>query len=452
MYRDNDDKDKKEETSDKEEKVTPDIIYASGDIDDQSTRREFYEDESTFTKAPVKSEFSRESEDRSREDTNTTTNKRRRSTGGGSGGNGARTKGGRLSYFIVALVAAIIGGLVSQVLAPYIFKDSGLPEMHNTNRPEYTINPSDDITSVSAVAKSNMSSVVGITTVEVQQFFFSLQEVEGVGSGVIVDPNGYILTNSHVVGDGRAKSLHVIFEDGEKVEGEVLWNDRSLDLAMVKVDKKGLPVAKLGDSDALQVGELAVAIGNPLGLDFQRSVTAGVISGLNRTIEVNEIVMENLIQTDASINRGNSGGPLLNSKGEVIGINTVKVSSGEGLGFSIPINSIKPIISEVTTTGTHKTVVLGVTGVGVEEYQATLGIKLSTDKGIILVEVVSGGPAHKAGLTASDIITAVDGREINSMSDLKATLYKYKKGDKASFDVIRNGEKKKIEVTFSATK
>lgn len=420
--------------------------------ENNSTRREFYQDESTLIRQKGEQENSERERDFNSGEIKSQDNFHRGSDNKSSGnGGGGKTKSGKISYIIIALIAAIIGGLVSQVLAPYVFKNSGIPEINGGPSHEYIINPSDDITSVAAVAKSNMSSVVGITTVEVQQFFFSLQEVEGVGSGVIVDSDGYILTNSHVVGDGRAKSLNVIFEDGEKVDGKVLWNDRGLDLAIVKVDKKGLPAAKLGDSDALQVGELAVAIGNPLGLDFQRSVTAGVVSGLHRTIEVNDIVMENLIQTDASINRGNSGGPLLNSKGEVIGINTVKVSSGEGLGFSIPIDSIKPIISEVTSQGTYKTVVLGVSGVGVKEYQATLGVELSTDKGIILVEVDSDGPAHKSGLLASDIVTAVDGREINSMADLKAVLYKYKKGDKAIFDIMRNGESQKIEVTFSVT-
>ncbi len=401
---------------------------------EESTKREFYPDESTLMGENSIKQLSENNDEREK------IPKKRK-----------KNKGGKISYFLVALVAAIIGGLVSQIIGPYVFTNSGLNQIDRGINQEYTIHPSDDITSVAAVAKSNMSSVVGITTVEVQQYFFSLQEVEGVGSGVIVDSDGYILTNSHVVGDGRAKSLNVIFEDGEKVEGKVLWNDRSVDLAMVKVDKTGLPAAKLGDSDSLEVGELAVAIGNPLGLDFQRSVTAGVVSGLNRTIEVNDIVMEDLIQTDASINRGNSGGPLLNSRGEVIGINTVKVSSGEGLGFSIPINLIKPIISEVVSKGTHKAVLLGVSGVGVKEYQATLGIQLSTDQGIILVEVISDGPAHQAGLRAADIVKAVDDREINSMSDLKAVLYKYKKGDKAIFEIIRDGKEEKIEVHFTQT-
>ncbi len=175
---------------------------------------------------------------------------------------------------------------------------------------EIEINPADDITTVSAVAKKSMGSVVGITTVVIQRELLWERPQEGVGSGVIVDSNGYILTNSHVIGDGKAKSINVLFENGDKVEGRVLWYDPALDLAVVKADVRNVQAADLGDSDSLEVGELAIAIGNPLGLDFQRSVTSGVISGLHRSIRVDQFnIIEDLIQTDASINPGNSGGP-----------------------------------------------------------------------------------------------------------------------------------------------
>ncbi len=300
-----------------------------------------------------------------------------------------------------------------------------------------------------------MGSVVGITTVQVQRELFWEREIPGVGSGIIINPNGYILTNSHVVGDGKAKDINVLFENGDKMPGKVLWNDAALDLAIVKVEATGLASADLGDSESLEVGQLAVAIGNPLGLDFQRTVTSGVISGLNRSIKVDQYnVIEDLIQTDASINPGNSGGPLLNSKGEVIGINTVKIRSqvGEGLGFAIPINVAKPIIDGVIKEGDFKTVYLGIGGYEVEEYERSLGVDLSIDKGVIIVEIYPNSPADKGGLRAGDVIINIDNQEVENMNQLKKILYKYKKGDKSVLTVIRNGKQIPIEIKFTNLK
>lgn len=364
-----------------------------------------------------------------------------------------KKRGGFLSYIAVALIAAIIGGVLSPYIGSRLYGNI-LPYPEDT---QYTaspvvINPEDDYTTVSAVAKKAMSSVVGITTIEeVQQnYWFAPQMVEGVGTGVIVNSNGYILTNSHVVRDGAAKSIQVLLENGEKVDAKLLWNEPELDLAMVKVDKTGLPVAELGDSDNLTVGEAAIAIGNPLGLEFQRSVTSGIISGLNRSIRVNEnVVIQDLIQTDASINNGNSGGPLLNSKGEVIGINTAKIKSAEGLGFSIPINEAKVIIDQVIEHGEFETVFLGISGVSVEDYEKRLGVEVDADEGVILVQVSKDTPADNAGLLNGDVVTKIDDVEIDNMMKLKKSLYRYKKGDKASLTVIRNNEKKQIEVEFT---
>ena len=169
-------------------------------------------------------------------------------------------------------------------------------------------------------------------------------ESTGVGTGIIVDSNGYILTNSHVISDGQAKTVNVLFSDGSTIDGEVYWYDSQLDLAIVKVNKTGLTAAELGDSDKVQIGDISIAIGNPYGLDLAGTVTQGIISGLDRTIETEQGTMTGLLQTDASINSGNSGGPLLNQNGQVIGVNTAKASQGEGLGFAIPINTAKPIV------------------------------------------------------------------------------------------------------------
>ena len=351
----------------------------------------------------------------------------------------------------VVLLISFMGGFAGAYMGNSYFSNQDSTNQYVSD--PITINPNDSITAVSAVAKKSMSSVVGITTVETQEFWFSQQDVSGVGSGVIVHEDGYILTNSHVVADGEAKEITVKFEDGEQTEGEVLWNDQFLDLAVVKVDRTNLPVAILGDSDSLVVGELAVAIGNPLGLEFERTVTSGVISGLNRSVRVDASnVIEDLIQTDASINPGNSGGPLLNGNGEVIGINTAKMKTAEGLGFAIPINLTKPIIEEIIQTGTHQTVMLGITGVSLEEYEARLGIDLEPEAGVVVIEVQPGSTAQEAGILPGDVITRIDEREISNMGQLRRALYKYGKGDKAELDIIRNGEKQTLLPEFRDTK
>lgn len=350
-------------------------------------------------------------------------------------------KGSLISYIIIALVASIIGGSISAYA--FINLDSPIAEATPIN-----INTNDDISAVSAVADVAMDSVVGITTTQTRLTFFGEQDVSGSGSGVIIDKEGFILTNSHVVANGETKEINVLLNEEEQAPAELLWNDSILDLAILKVDKTNLPVASLGDSDDLQIGELAVAIGNPLGLDFQRTVTSGVISGLNRTITVDNNVIENLIQTDASINPGNSGGPLLNSKGEVIGINTAKIQTGEGLGFSIPINDIKRIAEEVIATGEYSNVALGVKAATLENYERILGIDLSAEHGVVVVEIQAGTPAENAGVKVGDVITNIGEKEVHNMNDLKRALYDYNKGEKVELSIIRNTEEMKIELEF----
>ena len=315
-----------------------------------------------------------------------------------------------------------------------------------------TINTNDSINTVSAVVKKNIKSVVGITTLATSQanIFSQPQDVSGVGSGVIVSSDGYILTNSHVIADGDAKELKVLFEDGETVDGKIVWVDPLIDLAVVKVEKNNLTVAELGDSDELIVGEIAIAIGNPLGLEFERTVTSGIISGLNRTVRIDQSnVIDFLIQTDASINPGNSGGPLLNSQGKVIGINTAKVKTGEGLGFAIPINQVKEVVAEIIETGNFQTVYMGITGVSVEEYQQRLGLKLAAEKGIVIIEVEENSAANKAGILSGDVIQSIDGNDVKDMGQLKRNLYKFKQNDTTSLVFLRNGAEQTTKITFS---
>ena len=302
-----------------------------------------------------------------------------------------------------------------------------------------------------AVASKGTPSVVGITTLTIDtNNFLSLPiQSEGVGSGVIVDKNGYILTNSHVVDDGNATKVSVMFADGTSSDGKVLWNDSTLDLAIVKVDKKNLDVAELGDSDEIEVGDLAIAIGNPIGLELNKSVTQGIISGKDRSLATNKGSMTGLLQTDASINPGNSGGPLLNDKGEVIGINTAKLSDTEGLGFAIPINIAKPIVQQIISKGDFEKVSLGIKGVDVANVKAYLGVELSMEDGVYIIEVSSDTPAYNAGIKTGDVITSIDNTEITSMSDLNKVLYNYRKGDNVKVKIIREGKEISITVNFS---
>lgn len=365
---------------------------------------------------------------------------------------------GRKNLVLVALICSLLGGFVGGSTTYLAMnKTQGNKGAATTSSSAgVTINTTDEMGVVQAVAHKALPSVVGITTQSVRQSWFGPVAVSGAGSGFIVNKDGYIVTNSHVVDGGSANEVNVILNDGTQEKGQVLWADGSLDLAVVKI--KGSPKlvpAELGDSSKLQIGEPAIAIGNPLGMDFQRSVTSGVISGLDRTIgEVRSQgggqsnYMDGLIQTDASINQGNSGGPLLNKEGQVIGINTVKISSAEGLGFSIPINTVKPIVEQVIQTGTYKTVSLGIVGKDITAILQANDINLGVDHGVYIYQVVPGSSAESAGIAAGDIITKVGDKDIQGMGELKKMLYQFKKGDTVTFTVFRNGKEQNLEVTF----
>lgn len=356
-------------------------------------------------------------------------------------------------YVAVALVAALIGGLSGGYIASSRINVPSNNQQSPLTAQDIKINLTDDVYFAVAVAEKNQKTVVGITTDVVKQYntFFGPQTQRGtsMGSGFIIDPNGYIVTNAHVVGDGKYQKITVSLIDGSTEEGDVLWYDTTLDLALVKINRTGLPTVELGDSDELKVGEPTVAIGNPMTLDLERTVTQGIISGLNRAIAFeNGTIIEPLIQTDASINSGNSGGPLFNAEGKVIGINTAKMSTAEGLGFSIPINTAKPIIEQVIKTGTFSTVYLGIQGVDVDTYEAALGIDVAADYGVVVVEIVKSSPAVEAGLKTGDVITSIDDEKIENMSGLKRKLYDYKENDKAELTILRNGEEQKITITL----
>lgn len=290
-------------------------------------------------------------------------------------------------------------------------------------------------------------AVVGITNKGIARDFFSNRKImveQGSGSGVIFDAQGYIATNYHVV--ANAQEISVSLADGRTMDGKVIGVDAATDLAVVKVDAQGLPVAILGDSDALMVGEPAIAIGNPLGLEFKGSVTAGVISALNRSLDIGERRFK-LIQTDAAINPGNSGGALVNADGVVIGINSAKIalSGVEGIGFAIPINSARPILQSLIDKGRVIRAYLGV-GALDPATAAKYGYELKLEKGVYIVKVSLNGPAAKAGIREKDIILKVAGAETNSVAELRAILDTHQVGSSVEVVVLRNDKKQTINV------
>ncbi len=327
----------------------------------------------------------------------------------------------------------------------------------------HTIKIDSDVSSMdaaSAIAEKVMPSVVGISTVSqvTTQTIFGLRQgtATGVGTGIIVSEDGYIITNSHVVNGGDSSSITVDLYDGTEYNGDVLWSDESVDLAIVKIDASGLTAAEMGDSDEVKIGDYAVAIGNPLGLNLERSVTQGIISGLDRSIVTSDETsssqneMEGLIQTDASINSGNSGGPLINSNGQVIGINTAKASSAEGLGFAIPINTAIPIIEELKETGTYEKSYIGISGMNlaavIQQYQTDF----KAEEGVYIQQIYTNSPAAEAGLQEGDIITALDGEDIKDMSSLQKKLVQYRPGDKITLTIERNKANQNVELTLAS--
>jgi serine protease Do len=280
-------------------------------------------------------------------------------------------------------------------------------------------------------------------------FFFGpyYEKISGAGSGVIIRSDGYILTNNHVV-EG-ADSIVVTLYGGKEYKGRVVGRDPESDLAVVKIDASGLPAADIGDSSKVKVGELAVAVGNPLGLSY--TVSAGVVSAIRRNVRIRESgrILTQMIQTDAAINPGNSGGPLANAKGEVIGINTLIISQSggfEGIGFAIPINEAMSVAEQIIKTGKVSHPYIGIYGVDA----ASLADRLpaNAQKGALIMQLVPGGPAEKAGLQRGDVIIAVDGVPVDGMDSLTAEIRRRKVNDRIKITIVRDGKEKTVELTL----
>ena len=295
--------------------------------------------------------------------------------------------------------------------------------------------------------------VVGISKIEnTGNSIFSNENITnlGLGTGVIVEKNGYILTNAHVSGEKYSK-CYVTLVDGKTYEGQVVWSNVDIDMSIVKINQKNLQEAKLGNSDNIKVGETVYAIGNPIGFEFQRTVTSGIISALNRTIkfeeENKEVYMEDLIQTDATINPGNSGGPLINIDGEVIGINGVKITSAEGISFAIPINSVKGVIDSFKNNGKFDEPSLGVFAFD-NSVLGYINENLKFTEGIYIESVNKNSAAEIAGIKEGDIILTIDDKTLKRMCDLRCYIYTKKPGDKVKLKIQRNYREIEIEATL----
>ncbi|MCI6869690.1 MAG: trypsin-like peptidase domain-containing protein [Selenomonadales bacterium] len=305
-------------------------------------------------------------------------------------------------------------------------------------------------TPVVRAARAVGPAVVGITNKAVARDWFNNQfEIEqGVGSGVIFRADGYIVTNNHVI--AGAKEIIVSLADGRSVSGELIGTDEITDLAVVKIDADNLTAAEFGDSNDIMVGEPAIAIGNPLGLEFQGSVTAGVISALNRTLNLNDRQFK-LIQTDAAINPGNSGGALVNADGLVIGINSAKLAANgvEGMGFAIPINTVRDIVAELMEKGRVIRPWLGV-GVFDKETAARQGYRLNADAGVYVEHVDKDGSAGAAGIRRGDIILEIAGKPVNTVGELRSAVAEQKVGTVIQVKLQRDDDIITVDVTLQA--
>lgn len=355
-------------------------------------------------------------------------------------------------YIAVSLVSMIIGAVLVVGCGGNVTDKA--PKLDGSGSPFQALQPPAAQAQISEArntpivraAQSVGPAVVGITNKAFARDIFNRKVLveQGSGSGVIFDANGYIVTNYHVV--QNAQEIAVALADGRTLTGKVIGGDQATDLAVVKVDATDLPVAVLGDSDSLMVGEPAIAIGNPLGLEFKGSVTTGVISALNRSLDIGERRFK-LIQTDAAINPGNSGGALVNADGVVVGINSAKIaiSGVEGIGFAIPINSARPVLQSLIDKGRVIRAYLGV-GALDPATAAKYGYELNLKKGIYLAKVVPNGPAFKAGMREGDIILKVAGVETNSVAELRSVLDAQQVGSRVDVVILRDGQDQTINI------
>ena len=345
------------------------------------------------------------------------------------------------------IVCTLCSGFIGSGVTYLALKDN-LTQTKTINvNPSKFDTKSEALSATEAYNKVAPAAVVVSTKSVTQGYFMHTQEVEGIGSGFIINEEGYILTNYHVI--QGAQEISVTLSNDVTTTAQVVNYDENQDVAMIKITDENVEIpatVELGDSDALQPGEEVIAIGTPLSTELSSTVTKGIISATSRSVAVESGVTMNLIQTDAAINAGNSGGPLVNTKGEVVGINSSKISGEavEGIGFSITINDIKDKIESLSKP------ILNL-GISVRTIDEALSKQLNMEQGLYVVEVTEFSSAEKAGLKAGDIIVKADGNRITTFDEFKAVKNGKEEGDEISLEVIRNGESKTINVKLTAS-
>ncbi len=369
-----------------------------------------------------------------------------------------------LSLGIICLFFGMIGGVGGVLLLSSdnssLAKKMGINDLSGISIPttrteKLVLEESSAITDTVIKVSPAVVSIQAKT--QVQNIFGQIVEQQGAGTGFIITNDGLVITNKHVVTDASAVYT-VVMSDGKTYDAKVQSQDPIQDLAVMKIDAKNLPVVDLGDSDEVKVGQWVVAVGNALGR-FENSVTAGVISARNRTIQATDAsgsngeVIDDMFQTDAAINPGNSGGPLVNLKGQVIGINTAVASNAQSIGFAIPINAAKSAIESIKKTGKIVRPYLGVRYVAITKDIATQN-QLKYDHGALVVRgsgigdfaVVSGSPADKAGIVENDIVLEVNGEKIDQNNSLVKLIQQYKIGDEITLKVYAKGVEKEVKL------
>jgi len=303
------------------------------------------------------------------------------------------------------------------------------------------------IKTIQEIKKSVVTVSTTVLIPHVHGLFIDEHPVKGVGSGVIIDSKRHILTNNHVIRD--AQEVDIILSGNVTCKGKVIGGDVTTDIAVIEIEKKGVKAATLGDSTKVNVGQSVFAIGSPLGLAGEPTVTRGVISALSRSLETPQFLIEDLLQTDAAINPGNSGGPLIDLEGNVIGINTAIVASAQGIGFAIPINKAKRIATELIEHGKIIRPYLGVVGVDITQ-QIFQYYNLAVPEGTIIARMAKGGPAHKAGLQLGDIVVQAGDHPVKRMKDLLVAVSSHRPGDTLEITAIRNKIEIKVTINLEA--
>ncbi|MTI47418.1 S1C family serine protease [Sporosalibacterium faouarense] len=340
----------------------------------------------------------------------------------------------RTKIINMVLVSVVIGILIGSAFTYGLIGNQGIIEGSKVSADSVKAINTSYTSPVVEVADEVLPSIVMIKNKQQLSSGFMSQSVDsGTGSGIIYKSDGYIITNQHVI--NGASEIEVILHDGRSFDARILGEDEKTDLAVIKIEGNNFPAAKLGNSDNIKVGQLAVAIGNPMGEEFSGSVTAGIISAMDRTLNMGTNKIK-LIQTDAAINPGNSGGALVNKNGEVIGINSIKLSATdvEGMGFSIPINDALPIIEELVENGYIKRPWIGVTIGNVTE---ALSQRYNVPIGVFISQVDPSGPAAKVGLRTNDIITEIEGDKVETVSELSKIMEEYEPNDNITLKIYR---------------